>query len=180
MTQWGNQEHQGEPGFQETMRPDSEALSLLEGSCFGTLEALAWFSRQVDSRDYEILLQISGSRPLASCTSGILDGQSERPIRQGRYTLDDSPIQTCRRPREYRIHEVCALLTDALLCILRRDFKGLHASHLFGLRPCPSLHHVALGVFDSCETHGRRCPVNLAAVDRNVRCQHRVLKQTSV
>jgi hypothetical protein len=138
------------------MRPDSEALSLLEGSCFGTLEALAWFSTQVDPRDYEILLQISGSRPLASCTSGILDGQSERPIRQGRYTLDDSPIQTCRRPREYRIHEVCALLTDALLCNLRRDFKGLHASHLFGLCPCPSLHHVALGVFDSCETHGRR------------------------
>jgi hypothetical protein len=156
MTQWGNQEHQGEPGFQETMRPDSEALSLLEGSCFGTLEALAWFSRQVDSRDYEILLQISGSRPLASCTSGIPDGQSERPIRHGRYTLDDSPIQTCRRPREYRIHEVCALLTDALLCILRRDFKGLHASHLFGPRPCPSLHHVALGVFDRCETQRRR------------------------
>jgi hypothetical protein len=128
----------------------------MEGSCFGTLEALAWFSRQVDSRDYEIVLQISGSRPLSSCTSGILDGQSERPKRHGRYTLDDSPIQTCRRPREYRIHEVCALLTDALLCILRRDFEGVHASHLFGLRPCPSLHHVALGVFDSSETQGRR------------------------
>jgi hypothetical protein len=138
------------------MRPDPEALSLPEGSCFGTLEALAWFSSQVDSRDYEILLQISGSRPLASFTSGILNGQSERPIGQGRYTPDGYPIQTCGRPREYRIHEVCALLTDALLCILRRDVKGLHASHLFGLRPCPSLHHVALGVFGSCETQRRR------------------------
>jgi hypothetical protein len=53
--------------------------------------------------------------------------------------------------REYRIHEVCALLTDALLFIVGHDDKGLHASHLLGLRPCPSLHHVALGVFDSCE-----------------------------
>jgi hypothetical protein len=26
--------------------------------------------------------------------------------------------------REYRIHEVCALLTDALLCIFRRDDKA--------------------------------------------------------
>jgi hypothetical protein len=57
---------------------------------------------------------------------------------------------------EYRIHGVCALLTDAVLCILRRDDKGLHASPLFGLRPSPSLHHVGLGVFDSCETQGRR------------------------
>jgi hypothetical protein len=58
--------------------------------------------------------------------------------------------------REYHTHEVCALLTDALLYILRRDLKGLQASPLFGLRPCPSLHHVALGVFDSRETQGRR------------------------
>jgi hypothetical protein len=136
------------------MCPDSDALSLPEASCCGTHEALAWFSRQADSRDYEILLQISGSRPLASCTSGILAWQSERPISQGRYTPDDSPFQLAE-DREYRIHEVCALLTDALLCILRRDDKGLYASHIFGLRPCPSLHHVALRVFDSCETQGR-------------------------
>jgi hypothetical protein len=59
------------------------------------------------------------------------------------------------KDRVYRIHEDCALLTDALLGIFQRDDKGLHASHIFGLRPCPSLHYVALGVFDSCEANAR-------------------------
>jgi mRNA-degrading endonuclease toxin of MazEF toxin-antitoxin module len=93
------------------MPPDSAALSLPEASCFGTLEALAWISSQVDSRDYEILLQISGSRPLVSCTSGILNEQTEaipRMILQSKLAED----------REYRIHELCALLTNALLDIL--------------------------------------------------------------
>jgi hypothetical protein len=99
--------------------------------------------------------RISGSWPLASSTSGIWLGRARGP--EVRNVILGMILHSkLAEDRGYRIHEVCALLTDALLCNLRRDDKGLHARHVFGLRPCPSRHHVAQGVFDSCETQGRR------------------------
>jgi hypothetical protein len=89
----------------------------IQTSTIGNDEPTWTGSGQVDSGDYEILLQISGSQPLAKADCVLHLSNTRWAEREAHKPALPQMIRHSKlaEDREYRIYEVCALLADALL-----------------------------------------------------------------